>query len=197
MISPITGTTDVQASINTVQLGVHQRLQTKRGPIGRRRIVDFMTLDATTTYFPTANRDNFGTPWGQTMYNYQWYLGDRTSIVCQGWFEFWKLVGSTPLNNNLTTGYNPNGLNIITTGINLCAAAAFQHLPRLHDHRHRADQDLGPERVDQLLAQPEVVWYVRHVVRLRRRGRPGLDVSLHPDRGRLLDDHRPVGGPAA
>ena len=46
MISPITGTTDIQASIDTVQLGVHQRLQTKRGPIGRRRIVDYMTLDA-------------------------------------------------------------------------------------------------------------------------------------------------------
>ena len=39
---------------NTVQMGVHQRLQTKRGPIGRRRIVDYMTLDASTTYFPDA-----------------------------------------------------------------------------------------------------------------------------------------------
>src|SRR5262249_33909390 len=36
MISPIAGTTDVQASITTVSLGLHQRLQTKRGPIGRR-----------------------------------------------------------------------------------------------------------------------------------------------------------------
>ena len=120
MLSPITGTTDVQASINTVQLGIHQRLQTKRGPLGKKRIVDFMTLDAGTTYFPTAARDNFGVPWGQTMYNYQWYLGDRTSIVSQGWFEFWKLVGSSPLSSSsLVNGYNPNGLNVITTGINL------------------------------------------------------------------------------
>ncbi len=108
-LSPITGTTDVQASINTVQMGVHQRLQTKRGPKGRRRIVDYMTLDASTTYFPTAARDNFGTPWGQAMYNWQWYIGDRTSIVSAGWFDFFKLVGSTPLNNNLVSGYNPNG----------------------------------------------------------------------------------------
>ncbi len=119
MLSPITGTTDIQASINTVQLGVHQRLQTKRGAAGRRRIVDFMTMDATTTYFPTAARDNFGTPWGLTQYNYQWYIGDRTSIISQGWFEFFKLVGSQPLSNNNVTGYNPNGLNVITTGINL------------------------------------------------------------------------------
>ncbi len=119
MLSPITATTDIQASIDTVQLGIHQRLQTKRGPIGKRRIVDFMTMDATTTYFPDAARDNFGTPWGLTQYNYQWYLGDRTSIVSQGWFEFFKLVGSQPLSNNMVTGYNPNGLNVITTGINL------------------------------------------------------------------------------
>jgi hypothetical protein len=58
------------------------------------------------------------------MYNYQWYLGDRTSFVSQGWFEFWKLAGSNPLPNSiypysLDTGYNPNGLNIITSGISL------------------------------------------------------------------------------
>ena len=119
MISPITGTTDIQASIDTVQLGVHQRLQTKRGPIGNRRIVDFMTLDATTTYYPDARRDNYGTPWGLAQYNYQWYIGDRTSLVSQGWFDFFNLVGSQPLVNNLTTGYNPNGINVITSGINL------------------------------------------------------------------------------
>jgi hypothetical protein len=118
-LSPITGTTDVQASIDTVMIGIHQRLQTKRGPVGRRRIVDYMTLDASTTYFPNSARDNFNTPWGQAMYNYQWYIGDRTSIVSSGWFDFWKLVGSQPLNNNMTTGYNPNGLNIITSGISI------------------------------------------------------------------------------
>ena len=51
------------------------------------------------------------------MYNYQWYIGDRTSIVSYGWFDFFKLVGSTPLPS--VTGYNPNGLNIITTGISI------------------------------------------------------------------------------
>jgi len=118
-LSPITGTTDIQSTIDTVQMGVHQRLQTKRGPVGRRRIVDYMTLDASATYFPNAARDNFGVPWGQALYNWQWFIGDRTSIVSMGWFDFWKLVGSQPLNNNLTTGYNPNGLNIISTGISI------------------------------------------------------------------------------
>jgi hypothetical protein len=119
MLSPITGTTDIQGTMNSVLLGVHQRLQTKRGPKGRQRIVDFMTLDASTTYFPTADRDDFGVPWGLTQYNYQWYIGDRTSIVSQGWFEYWKLVGATPLSNSLVTGYNPTGLTVVSSGINL------------------------------------------------------------------------------
>jgi hypothetical protein len=118
-LSPITATTDVQSSIDTVTLGVHQRLQTKRGPKGKRRIVDYMTFDGSTTFFPYAARDNFGTPWGQALYNWQWYIGDRTSIVSAGWFDFFKLVGSAPLSNNNVPGFNPNGLNIITSGVSI------------------------------------------------------------------------------
>jgi hypothetical protein len=118
-LSPITGTTDIQASITTLQLGVHQRLQTKRGPEGKRRIVDWMTLDVNGTYFPNAQRDNFGVPWGQTTYNYQWFLGDRTSIISYGWFDFWNLTGSQVLSNYNVPGFNPKGLNVITTGIAL------------------------------------------------------------------------------
>jgi hypothetical protein len=118
-LSPITATTDIQSSITTVELGIHQRLQTKRGPEGRRRIVDWMTLDVQSTYFPYAERDNFNTSWGQTMYNWQWFLGDRTSIVSSGWFEFWPLIGSSPRDNYNVPTYNPNGLNVITSGIAL------------------------------------------------------------------------------
>ena len=34
-ISPITGTTDIQGTVDTIQMGIHQRLQTKRGPEGQ------------------------------------------------------------------------------------------------------------------------------------------------------------------
>ncbi len=118
-LSPISGPNDVQASIETFNFGVHQRLQTKRGPEGKRRIVDWMTLDASTTYFPYAARDNMDKPWGQTMYNYQWFLGDRTSIISTGWFDFWNLQGGTPQDNYLVGPVNPKGLNVITTGISL------------------------------------------------------------------------------
>ncbi len=191
MLSPITGTTDVQASIDTVQFGIHQRLQTKRGPVGRRRIVDYMTFDGTTTYFPNAARDNFGTPWGQAMYNYQWYIGDRTSIVSSGWFDFFKLVGSQPLNNSFTTGYNPNGLNIITSGVSISRP------PRANVYLGYSIIDTGPIKTSAINASISYwlspKWYgtfsqsydFGDAVSL------GIDVRFHSDRRRLLDLDRP------
>jgi hypothetical protein len=120
MISPISGPTDIQASLESVQMSLHQRLQTKRGPEGRRRVIDYMTLDLQSTYFPYAQRDNFGKPFGQNMYNWQWFLGDRTSIISYGWFEFWNL-GGQPLfaATNASKHNNPFGLNVITSGISI------------------------------------------------------------------------------
>jgi hypothetical protein len=117
--SPITGSTDIQASMQTLKLGIHQRLQTKRGPEGRRRIIDWMILDVDTTYFPNASRDNFNTPFGQTMYNYEWYIGDRTSITSFGWFEFFKISGDPLFKVVTKSKLNPIGLDIISTGINI------------------------------------------------------------------------------
>jgi hypothetical protein len=120
MISPITGPTDIQASLESIQMSLHQRLQTKRGPEGRRRVIDYMTLDLTSTYFPYSSRDNFGKPFGQNMYNWQWFLGDRTSIISYGWFEFWN-VGGQPLfaATNVSRHNNPFGLNVVTSGISI------------------------------------------------------------------------------
>jgi hypothetical protein len=117
--SPITGSTDIQGSIETIQLGIHQRLQTKRGPEGKRRIIDYVVFDLDTTYFPNANRDNFGKPWGQNMYNFEWYVGDRTSIVSYGWFEFFNIVGDPLYQVAKKNQLNPFGMNLTTTGINI------------------------------------------------------------------------------
>ena len=196
-LSPITGTTDVQASIDTVQLGIHQRLQTKRGPIGKRRIVDYMTLDASTTYFPYAQRDNFGTPWGQAMYNWQWYVGDRTSIRFGGMVRLLQTGGQHALEQQHDDGLQPERAQYHHVGGNYHPAAQGQYVFRLFDHRHRADQDVGGQRVGQLLAIPK--WFGTYstsydfgdAILL------GSTVLIHSNRGRLPDHGRTCGRPAA
>jgi lipopolysaccharide export system protein LptA len=118
-ISPIAGTTDIQDTIMTMKLGLHQRLQTKRGPEGKRRIIDYMVLDVTTTYFPNERRDNFGKSFGQNMYNFEWFIGDRTSIISTGWFEFWNVQGDPILLATPRRSNDPFGLDVIQTGISI------------------------------------------------------------------------------
>lgn len=118
-ISPITGTTDIQDDMHTVDFAIRQRLQTRRGPDGRRRIVDIMTLDLATTYFPQGNRDNFGKAFGQNMYNWEWFVGDRTSLQSYGWFEFFDIQGD-PLRLASPRGTNdPFGLYVITSQVSI------------------------------------------------------------------------------
>ncbi len=116
VLSPITGPTDVQGTIQTLQINAHQRLQTKRGPEGRRRIIDYMTLDLSTTYFPQDSQ-NFGKPFGQNMYNWQWFVGDRTALYSYGWFEFFNITGRPTFATTSPSQNNPNGLAVITSGI--------------------------------------------------------------------------------
>ncbi len=115
-LSPITGTTDVLQSMQTVQLNWNHRLQTKRGPEGARRVIDWMILDLSTTYFPQANRDNFGQDWGLNTYNWEWYVGDRTTVFSNGWFETWDVQGQALNHTNPNRSNDPFGMKIITTG---------------------------------------------------------------------------------
>ncbi len=79
-----------------------------------------MVFDLDTTYFPNAGRDNFNKPFGQNFYNFEWYIGDRTSIVSYGWFEFWKVGGDPYLNYDTSLDRNdPFGLHIITSGLSI------------------------------------------------------------------------------
>ncbi len=116
-LSPISASSDVQASMNTLTLGIHQRLQTKRGPEGKRRIMDWMTLDLATTYFPQASRDDFNKPFGQNMYNWWWFVGDRTAFYSYGWFEFWDIGGLANSVTNAVKHDNPFGLNVVNSGV--------------------------------------------------------------------------------
>jgi hypothetical protein len=78
---------DTLDDIEVLQLDVRQRLQTKRGYPGQQHIVDWMTLDLSTSVFPHANRDNFGETFGFLEYDWLWNIGDRTALASSGWID--------------------------------------------------------------------------------------------------------------
>jgi hypothetical protein len=78
--------TEVIDDLTAFRLGVRQRWQTKRGMLGRRRIVDYMVLDTRAVLFPKTE-ENFGEAVGLISYDWRWHVGDRTTIVSDGLFD--------------------------------------------------------------------------------------------------------------
>lgn len=67
-----------------VRLVNRNRLQTKVGPPGSERIRDWMILESGVSFFPDADRDNFGEDVGLIFGNYRWNVNDRTSLLAEG-----------------------------------------------------------------------------------------------------------------
>jgi hypothetical protein len=80
--------TEIADNLFAARLGLRQRWQTKRGPAGNRRIVDWIVLNTDMTIFPDPNRDNFGQTVGLVDYNFRWHIGDRTTITSDGYYDF-------------------------------------------------------------------------------------------------------------
>jgi hypothetical protein len=78
---------DTLDSINVLQMDFRQRWQTKRGYPGLEHTVDVVNLDLSASYFPNPQRDNFGQSWAFLEYGFQWHVGDRVSVVSNGWFD--------------------------------------------------------------------------------------------------------------
>ncbi len=77
--------------LQQVRFGVHQRFQTKRGLPGRdERIVDLFQLDVDAAVFPEADRDNFGQSLGPTTYDMRYHIGDRFTLLSDGYFDFFS-----------------------------------------------------------------------------------------------------------
>jgi hypothetical protein len=64
-----------------LRLAWRHQLQTKVGPPERLRIKDWMTLDLEASFFPKADRDNFGEDLGLLGAFYRWNLSDQTTIL--------------------------------------------------------------------------------------------------------------------
>jgi hypothetical protein len=75
---------EVADDLMALRLGMRHRLQTKRGAPGEERIIDWLTLQTNSTWFPDDERDNFGAPMGLFDYDLRWHLGDRFSILSDG-----------------------------------------------------------------------------------------------------------------
>lgn len=69
------------------RVAVRQRWQTKRGLPGNERIVDWVALDVEGAFFPRAERDNFGSDTGQLNYDFRWHVGDRVTVLSDGFYD--------------------------------------------------------------------------------------------------------------
>ena len=56
-------------------------------PLGEERIIDWLTFDTNATWFPDADRDNAGADVGLLDYDLRWHLGDRFSILSDGYAD--------------------------------------------------------------------------------------------------------------
>ena len=81
------GSDDIVDDLNIFRLGVHQRFQTKRGLPGVQRIVDVYEFDVDTILFADPD-DNFGETFGPTTYRSAYHLGDRVSLVSDGYIDW-------------------------------------------------------------------------------------------------------------
>jgi hypothetical protein len=79
--------TEIADDLMEVRLGVKQRWQTKRGLPGRERIIDWIVLDLDAVLFPDPGRDNFGEAIGLIDYDFQWHLGDRFTLLSDGFYD--------------------------------------------------------------------------------------------------------------
>jgi hypothetical protein len=120
---------DTLDNMNVMQMDLRQRLQTKRGFPGLEHTVDLATLDISGSFFPQANRDNFGKPFGFLEYLGLWNVGDRTSVLSSGWFDpfdfgahYWNLGVNLdrPDRTNIYIGYrqtDPLNSKAVTSSI--------------------------------------------------------------------------------
>lgn len=81
--------TEIADDTMTFRLATEQRWQTKRGLPGKEHIVDWMVLHAQVLLFPDRE-DNHGQHAGLFDYDYRWHLGDRFTVLSDGYFDFFS-----------------------------------------------------------------------------------------------------------
>ncbi|NDC63083.1 MAG: hypothetical protein EBZ59_03660 [Planctomycetia bacterium] len=85
----VTGPTELVNDLTAFRLAARQRWQTKRGPAGNRRIIDWIMLDINGELFPTTGQ-NFGQTMGLWQYDFRWHVGDRTTVLSTADVDFFS-----------------------------------------------------------------------------------------------------------
>jgi hypothetical protein len=87
LMDSVTGPSEIVDDLQVARFGWHNRWQTKRGPEGNRRIIDWIIFDTNFELFPDAN-DNFGEHAGLVDYDFRWHVGDRVTLLSSGAADF-------------------------------------------------------------------------------------------------------------
>jgi len=85
----VTGPTEIANDLSVFRLAARQRWQTKRGPAGNRRIIDWITFDVDGELFPVSGQ-NFGQAMGLWQYDFRWHVGDRTTVLSSADVDFFS-----------------------------------------------------------------------------------------------------------
>ncbi len=81
------GARTIADDMTQARFGINQRWQTKRGLPGQERIVDLITFDTDFIFYPQAERDNFGEDVGAINYDFRYHIGDRLTLLSDGYFD--------------------------------------------------------------------------------------------------------------
>jgi hypothetical protein len=83
------GNMEIADDMHMFRLGTTHRFQTKRGSVGKRRILDWITLSTHINLYPET-RYNHGQGAGLFDYNVLWHVGDRFSLFSEGLYDFFS-----------------------------------------------------------------------------------------------------------
>ena len=80
------GNMEIADDLQMLRLGMTQRFQTKRGSVGKRHILDWITVSTHINLYP-QEQHNFGKNIGLLDYNVLWHVGDRFSLFSEGLYD--------------------------------------------------------------------------------------------------------------
>jgi hypothetical protein len=79
--------TEIVDDLTLLRVAARQRWQTMRGLPGQQRLVDWITLDVESSLYPKSSRDNLGEDIGMIDYDFRWHLGDRVTVLSDGFVD--------------------------------------------------------------------------------------------------------------